>query len=170
MTRLPAALTLAALLAPLPALANPTNPSETSTHYGDVRNWLVESLSQDGMFVGCRGTIPLQAAGPLLLERREDLVDGWAIYVPTAQAPATGDVTMQGTLSVDDAPNPVTFRLYAGGWAEVILDPETRQKMMDGNYLASAPEGEESRQWILNGSTAATEMVEECYARQGNAW
>ncbi|WP_068301675.1 hypothetical protein [Pararhodobacter sp. CCB-MM2] len=174
MTRQPAliaCLTLAASLSPLPALANPTNPAESSSFYGNVRNWLIEVLQQDGQFVGCRGTIPLQAAGPLLIERRGDMLDGWAMYVPTEQAPSTAyGASVSGHFAVDAERIPVGFEIYRGGWAEVSLTGEMRQQMMDGNYVTTAPEGEEERQWILNGSTAALEVLEECYARQGANW
>ena len=165
------AATLVTALSPLPALANPTNPAESSSFYGNVRNWLVEVLRQDGLFVGCRGTIPLQSAGPLLIERRGDTLDGWSMYVPTEQAPSTAfGTSVTGRFAVDDQETRVGFEIYRGGWAEVTLTGDMRQQMMDGNYVSTEPEGEEARQWILNGSTAALEVLEECYARQGANW
>lgn len=150
-----------ALLLPAPAAADPTNASEMSRHFGSVRNWQVDALHRDGLHTGCRATIPLQAAGPLLVERRPGA--GWTLYLP---GPQTTD-TAPGTLAIDDADEAMEFRPLGHGWAAQALDDAHLQRLRDGNYLRVTFADEEMREWILNGSTAALDMVADCDDRQG---
>ncbi|MFN4099444.1 MAG: hypothetical protein ACK4GT_06675 [Pararhodobacter sp.] len=166
--RILTALIPATLLTALSAGADPTNPAQSSSYYGSIRDWQVEALHVDGVFVGCRATIPLQPAGPLLLERRDDAPGGWMLYLPVAGD--TAGSANRGTLSIDDTERAALFRLLGHGWGAHGLSGSTRQQIADGNYLTAAPEGAEPRQWILNGSTVALDMTQECFDRQGNAW
>ncbi|MCB1391083.1 MAG: hypothetical protein KDK12_18365 [Rhodobacteraceae bacterium] len=172
MIRRLAALALAATLTPPgPLWADPTDPLESSAYYGSVRNWLVEALNVGGVFTGCRATIPLQSAGPLLLERSYAGYGDWTIFMPTSQAPSpVFGRRLHARFSVDQDEVPTEVLLYPGGWASMALDEPMRQRLMDGNILTAQLAGEETRQWILNGSTAALELAQECYERQGAVW
>lgn len=166
-------LALALLLAlPLsPARANPTDPAESSALYGTIRNWLVEVLGVDGIFTGCRATIPPQAAGPLLLERNYAGFGDWALFMPTSQAPSPlFGRHLSATLAIDQYEQPTEVLLYPGGWASMFIDDAIIQRMKDGNILTARLAGEEPRQWILNGSTAGLELAQQCYERQGQLW
>jgi len=164
-------LLLAAALWTSPALANPTDSSETSAFYGSARNWMIEALSIGGIFTGCRATIPLQAAGPLLLERSYAGYGDWAMFLPTSQAPSpVYGHQLPALFSVDQQEVRTEVRLYPGGWASMPVDEAMLQQLMDGNILTAELQGEDPRQWILNGSTAALDLAQECYERQGTAW
>ncbi|WP_370205128.1 hypothetical protein [Pararhodobacter marinus] len=167
-----AALFCAALASPqAPAFADPTDPAISSDFYANARNWLIESLHGAQVFTGCRATIPLQSAGPLLIERRTDLPEGWAIYVPTSQAPSpVFGSAVPGRVIVDATETPGDYQIHRGGWASTALSAELRDQLMAGNYITTAIDGDDERQWILNGSTAALETLEECYAQNGIAW
>ena len=155
----------------LPALAEPTNPNERSSLYGETRSWLVEALQDESGFSGCRATIPLQPAGPLLLERTFDAAEGWTMYVPSPLGPdEKGSTTAPGLFIVDGEELPVTYELLGHGWAAQPLTEVMRQRLMDGNYFGAAVDGDEAREWILNGSTAAMDLAQECYERQGAVW
>ncbi|MBN8292666.1 hypothetical protein JI664_11890 [Rhodobacter sp. NTK016B] len=162
----------AALASPIaPALADPTDPAISSEFYANARNWLIESLHNAMAFTGCRATIPLQSAGPLLIERRLDLPEGWAIYVPTSQGPSpVFGSAVAGRLIIDATETPGEYQIHRGGWASTALSADMREQLMAGNYITTAIDGDDERQWILNGSTAALETLEECYAQDGIAW
>lgn len=167
----PLALALAFVLPLTPARADPTDPAESSTYYGSARNWLVEALGVNGIFTGCRATIPLQAAGPLLLERQYAGFGDWVLFMPTSQAPSpVFGRRIAARLSVDQDEEPGEATLYPGGWASMPLAETTIQRLKDGNILTARLAGEEPRQWILNGSTAALDLAQECYDHQGLAW
>lgn len=169
-TRLTFAAAITASLT-FPALAEPTNPNERSTLYGETRSWLVEALHDDTGFSGCRATIPLQEGGPLLLERSFDALEGWTMFVPSPQTPEEkGSTSAPGLFIVDGEELPVTYELLGHGWAAQPLTEVMRQRLMDGNYFSAALEGYAAREWILNGSTAAMDLAQECYERQGAIW
>jgi len=164
-------LSIALVLCALPALADPTDPEARSRFYGEARGWQIEALDDAMGFVGCRGMIPLQAAGPLLVERGSEGAEGWMLYVPSAQVPGAKDGdSAEGRFIVDGTEAGARFRLLGHGWAGLELSAGMRQQMQDGNLMTTALDGEEPRQWILNGSTAALGMIEECHARQGAVW
>jgi len=158
------------LLAALPAGANPTDPGQSSRYYGTTRDWQVESLHSDGRFTGCRATIPLQPAGPLLLERRDDAPGGWILYLPVPGDPAVAGAASRGMLRIDDDERAALFLRLGHGWGSYGLNGLTRRQIADGNYLTAALPDEEPRQWILNGSTLAMDLTQECFDRQGSVW
>lgn len=167
----PLALALFLALPVTSARADPTDPAESSTFYGSVRNWLVEALGVDGIFTGCRATIPLQSAGPLLVERDYAGFGDWVLYMPTSQAPSPlFGRRLAARVRVDQDEEPTEVTLYPGGWASMTVDETIIQRMKDGNILTATLAGEEPRQWILNGSTAGLDLAQECYEHQGLVW